>query len=658
MLSSRQQPILVLTIIVSISSLAALPIIIDSFVTPKVLVQSLGLTYFFVIILKYRFNFFNTIGRLQLILILAFLTGLIISSLNSQIPFKRGFLGQFGRGNGVGYYLLAILIMFSAFLVYRESSNSFVSKILRNFSWIIGLYAILQSWGIDIAQIDTTKSRVLLTLGNSNFSGGLLSVFFTYNIVIITKNNSKKLVDWFLVLILLYATIQTGAVQGLLIVLASAIIGINLLVKLNFPKIFKKVIALQFVIYSSAICLGLLGFGPIAEILNRPTLRIRFQYWKIGLQMIRDHPVFGVGPDTFYDRSAVYMAPGSITEITYTRLDAAHNWFINIAANFGMITLIPLILLFTVILCKNVVLWRTSNDLNKYELAISVTFTMLVVDALVSIEQPGLGIWLYYFAGLNLAIQSKTLLKLDNGEPTRTGTRIVLISSVLTFTLLSTSVYLDRIVHDLKFRNGLKTIAMGQASENTYKNLKLNSLQLRSEPEYASKAIDQLAKIGDRASIDEISKEIVEYNPNSLQSLLIRQEVLSVFNRSTEACPIVEKLVPQQPWELLLWQRQLFCDSTLSTSNAQLAELTWPYLKLALKKVNRERPDYLSLLILASFNSILLGRDDEAIQYFENSMDAKDKFDVNTSAEFQAWEAEPFNSNSRVLLLRLKALLN
>ena len=134
--------------------------------------------------------------------------------------------------------------------------------------------------------------------------------------------------------------------------------------------------------------------------------------------------------------------------------------------------------------------------------------------------------------------------------------------------------------------------------------------------------------------------------------------MLNVFNRVTEACPIVEKLVPQQPWELLLWQRQLICDSTLSTSNAQLAELTWPYLKLALKKVNRERPDYLSLLILASFNSILLGRDDEAIQYFENSMDAKDKFDVNTSAEFQAWEAEPFNSNSRVLLLRLKALLN
>lgn len=202
--------------------------------------------------------------------------------------------------------------MVSAFLVYRESSNSFISKILRNFSWIIGLYAISQSGGIDIAQIDTTKSRVLLTLGNSNFSGGLLLVFFTYNIVLITKNNSKKLIDWFLVLILLYATIQTGAVQGLLIVLVSAIISMNLLVKLNFPKIFKKIIALQVLIYLSTIYFGLLGLGPVAEILNRPTLRIRFQYWKIGLQMIRDNLLFGVGPHTFYDRSAVYMAPGTI----------------------------------------------------------------------------------------------------------------------------------------------------------------------------------------------------------------------------------------------------------------------------------------------------------------------------------------------------------
>ena len=658
MLSSRQQPILILTIIVSISSLAALPIIIDSFVTPKVLVQSLGLTYFFVIILKYRFNSFNTIGRLQLILILAFLTGLIISSLNSQIPFKRGFLGQFGRGNGVGYYLLAILIMFSAFLVYRESSNSFISKILRNFSWIIGLYAILQSWGIDIAQIDTTKSRVLLTLGNSNFSGGLLSVFFTYNIVIITKNNSKKLIDWFLVLILLYATIQTGAVQGLLIVLVSVIIGMNLLVKLNFPKIFKKIIALQVLIYLTAICFGLLGLGPVAEILNRPTLRIRFQYWKIGLQMIRDNPLFGVGPDTFYDRSAVYMAPGTIAEITYTRLDAAHNWFINIGANFGLITLIPLIVLFIVILRKNIILWCTSNNLNNYELAISVTFTMLLVDALVSIEQPGLGVWMYYFAGLNLAIQTKALHKLENGDSTHTSARIVLISSALIFALISTSVYLDRLVDDSKLRKGLKTIAMGQASENTYLNLKLNALQLRSEPEYASKAIDQLAKIGDKASIDEISKELVRYNPISLQSLLIRQEVLNVFNREIEACPIVEKLVPQQPWELLLWQRQLFCNSTLSTINTELAKLTWPYLNLALEKVDRGRQDYLTLLILASYNSILLGRDNEAIQYFEKSIDVKDEFDLNTSAEFHAREEEPFNSNSKVLLLRLEALLN
>jgi hypothetical protein len=198
---------------------------------------------------------------------------------------------------------------------------------------------------------------------------------------------------------------------------------------------------------------------------------------------------------------------------------------------------------------------------------------------------------------------------------------------------------------------------MGQSDSNTFESLTSNAIKLRSEPEYASRAIEQLAKFGDASGIDRVSNEILEYNFGSLQSLLIRQEVLLVLDRESEACPIVESLIQREPWELILWKRQISCDPNQTTTNRKFAEITWPYLRTALAKADRQRPDYLTLLTLAAYNHLFIGKLSEADRYFRTAIAVNNKFSLQVSDEFIGWTAEPFNENTQDLILRLGTLL-
>ena len=68
-----------------------------------------------------------------------------------------------------------------------------ILKILTKFSWFLSIYAVCQSLGIDIAKLDTKGlSPVVLTYGNSNFAGGMLSVLFGYHFTYFMQTRKKS----------------------------------------------------------------------------------------------------------------------------------------------------------------------------------------------------------------------------------------------------------------------------------------------------------------------------------------------------------------------------------------------------------------------------------------------------------------------------------
>ncbi len=71
------------------------------------------------------------------------------------------------------------------------------------------------------------------------------------------------------------------------------------------------------------------------------SLAYRTEYWQATLQMIRDHPLFGVGPGNFRSHYLRYKLPDASEEVT-----DPHNFLLELAASFG----VPGLLLFLITL--------------------------------------------------------------------------------------------------------------------------------------------------------------------------------------------------------------------------------------------------------------------------------------------------------------------
>ena len=381
------------------------------------------------------------------------------------------------------------------------------------------------------------------------------------------------------------------------------------------PSTQIRILVLGSFFFLVLVFLGLIGRGPIKSLLERPTLKIRFEYWKIGLQMIRDNFLFGVGPDNFYDYSSIYMSPGVLQTVTTTRLDAAHNWLINLTANFGILTAIPFILLIISIVFKMIWFLFKSKQVTPIFAATSGAFVFLLLDAVVSIEQPGLGIWLYFFAGLTLAM----MVSPESGETPKGGFKLgrtIGIFALLT-SLLGASFSLNRIYADFRLRNEIKIFSTNSAFEKNRISLVSYSLKLKSEPEYVVKAIEILAKIGDRDSIDLVSKNALTYNPYSLQALLIRQAVLNGLDKPNEACPILKSIIPFTPWDLELWKSLMLCNdlNILSPQIRKLAGITKPFIMAKLELENSLQNKSMYYLLLA-YNDYIIGNYLESKSHF------------------------------------------
>jgi putative inorganic carbon (HCO3(-)) transporter len=84
---------------------------------------------------------------------------------------------------------------------------------------------------------------------------------------------------------------------------------------------------------------GLAAGGMLPERLNplRQTGGFRLDLWLSSLAMLRDHPLFGVGPDNFvYQYQQIYLRQGASAE---PNLSHPHNWLLNMWLELGVLGL-------------------------------------------------------------------------------------------------------------------------------------------------------------------------------------------------------------------------------------------------------------------------------------------------------------------------------
>jgi O-antigen ligase len=355
-------------------------------------------------------------------LILIFSILLISSSSLSSNPFERGFYGGYGRSTGALTYISLGLILlavstFKEFSSYIKIIKAFIIAAVANI-----IYSLFAGAGYDVFQWSNPfNGAVLGTFGNPNFIGAFMGIFVsTMFIALISYRTERmKLLITSLGILLGIIVIKlSDALQGAIIPIFG-ISALSLIYLKYFPK-YKRVRGSAAIFYLLGFIVGGLGIlnkGPLAQLLYKPSLTFRGEYWQAGINMGLEKPLFGVGIDsygtyfrTFRNESATVLPGMDVTT------DAAHNVFIDIFSGGGFPLLFLYLLLNIFVAITAIKHIKVSTKFDPYFTFFFVGWLTYTVQSIFSINQIGLAIWGWLFAG---AIIGYSKLIPDQNESSR-----------------------------------------------------------------------------------------------------------------------------------------------------------------------------------------------------------------------------------------------
>ena len=353
----------------------------DALIVPKVFI----LFYTILIILPYLFNSLKDkhksriLSSLKIISILLVLQ-LVLAMFFSQAPIEQQIFGRTGRG--LGFLTMFSLIVITLGCAITAHHNNY--KLLINGLAVSGLlsavYAVFQSFGLDFFPWDSKTNGVIGTLGNPNFVSSFAAMSALPALMLVHNSKRKLLYQIILVLFFAFTIYKAESYQGYItLILAYSTFILLWLWFIN--KVFFSAAFALFCISTSLAIIGTLNKGPLAEILYKPSVQSRGEFWGSAFSTANAHPIFGVGLDSFGDYSLMYRTKAVINEFT----DSAHNYFLDFATIAGYPFLILHILLIGLTLFSFFKLFKQSLRFNP---AVSVLFVSYVVYQAQSMISP------------------------------------------------------------------------------------------------------------------------------------------------------------------------------------------------------------------------------------------------------------------------------
>jgi O-antigen ligase len=279
--------------------------------------------------------------KIVLGLIGAFVVWQVLVVLVSGGEFNQQLFGSQGRNTGVITYLAFSLV----FLGSVVASNAELLKRLVLVVSTVGVaslgYGVIQAVGADPISWVNPYSPVFGFLGNPNFQSSLLGVLGVIIFAqLFTKNLKTKFLIGAYLLVTLYVIKETASQQGFLVLA----LGIGVVVGL-YVVWLNRGLGIGYGILSAVgffvVLFGTLNKGPLASILYKDSVTYRGDYWRAGWNMTVDHPIFGVGMDSYgdwYRRSRTLAA--TLRRGPDTTSNAAHNVFLDISSYGGFPLLI------------------------------------------------------------------------------------------------------------------------------------------------------------------------------------------------------------------------------------------------------------------------------------------------------------------------------
>jgi O-antigen ligase len=384
----------------------------DPINVPKLAVIAVGGFVALGALLINRYSFLDRKYRLIQIFGLAFTVDLILVFFVSGTNPAQEFFGTFGRATGLVAYLSLCFLLLSAVIAAS-------TQVLTRFVWVLlisgGLsigYGVVQVVGADPINWVNQYSPVIGFLGNPNFQSSFVGLSGVLAVSMLMTKGLKlatRLGYLVYVVLALYVIKETNSQQGYLVFAGGAsIVGLIWIAKsklkyLTIPSLITG--AAGFVL----VTLGTLNSGPLAGLLYKDSVTYRGDYWRAGWKMTLEHPLFGVGLDSFGD----WYRRARTIEATLRRgpeitSNAAHNVLIDFSANGGFPLVIIYLFMMALVIFAAVRLIKRSNGFDPIVAGLVAVWIAYHAQSIISLNQLGLAVWGWIISGLIIGYEINT----------------------------------------------------------------------------------------------------------------------------------------------------------------------------------------------------------------------------------------------------------
>ncbi|CAB4924223.1 unannotated protein [freshwater metagenome] len=355
--------------------------------------------------------------RATLIMLGIFIIALLLPLFFSGSPFELQLYGSYGRNTGFITYFFLVLVALSAITQSSENLMVKISKVVITTAAFETGYTYLQYFRLDPIDWQNIDGWIFGTFYNPNFLSAFLGFSCVILLVYLFDNKTKVATRFMLsfqLLATLFISIKSQSVQGI----AVTVIGASMLLYLWLRKRYSSpTINFSYttlVLIGSVVAIfGFLQKGPLKGLLYQESISFRGDYWYAGWQIFLHHPLNGVGLDSYGDWYMKYRTLIAATrpgpEVTST---AAHNLFLDFAANGGILLLSIYVILNVTVLIAMFRVFRRSKDVGIGFISISLAWIAYLAQSIISINYIALALWGWLFAGLIIGYERSTSSKI------------------------------------------------------------------------------------------------------------------------------------------------------------------------------------------------------------------------------------------------------
>ena len=321
--------------------------------------------------------------------------------------------GTYGRNTGL-ITTISLLVILVGFSMTTEIKH--VNQILLALITIGGvtmLYGFAQSLNVDPLRISKGAIPASSFFGNINFYSAILGICslaplgFLKEIV---KNKILILVSLIYLLSGVLAITRSQSQQGFFVLLigSGSFVLLLLFKKYKFGVRFLLPL-ISIAISSIMVIAGFLQKGPLVNLLYQDSITYRGDYWRAGLKIISDYPLLGIGFDSFGD---YYFRYRDLTSTTrrgpLISTNSAHNYFIDYAAEGGLLLLVLYIVAIAFTIISYVKIFKREEVLNLKITALLALWIGFQAQALISPRQISLLVIGWTTSGLIIGYELST----------------------------------------------------------------------------------------------------------------------------------------------------------------------------------------------------------------------------------------------------------